>query len=305
MRDALADLQSDFLTTRTAKHRLFQNLPVQFLADTKIVVIALEEFAWSAVLSSRIHAAWSYSTGGWLGVGNDHTYNHSECFEPFPFPAASNDLKFKLRALGEELDATRKRVQAEHSDLTLTGLYNVLEKLKAGTPLTAGDEDVKQRGLVLILKELHEQIDDLTADAYGWPRDLTDEQILERLVALNAERAREEAAGHVRWLRPDYQIPRFAKGAAAKSGELDLGDAVMAIDKGLPAFPKDRYEQPLAVEAALAAAGRPMTAAELARAFKGRAKGTEQRVVQVLVTLTRYGRVTAFADGRYAARKAA
>jgi chromosome segregation and condensation protein ScpB len=80
---------------------------------------------------------------------------------------------------------------------------------------------------------------------------------------------------------------------------------VVAIDKGLPAFPKDRYEQPLAVEAVLAAAGRPMTAAELARAFKGRAKGTEQRVVQVLTTLTRYGRVSALSDGRYAARKAA
>ena len=42
-----------------------------------------------------------------------------------------------------------------------------------------------------------------------------DEIILERLVALNAERAAEEAAGHVRWLRPDDQIPRFAKAAAA------------------------------------------------------------------------------------------
>ena len=80
---------------------------------------------------------------------------------------------------------------------------------------------------MLILKDLHDQIDRATADAYGWPHDLTDEQILEKLVALNAERAKEEAAGHVRWLRPDYQIPRFAKGAAApKSGELDLGDAV-------------------------------------------------------------------------------
>ena len=32
--------------------------------------------------------------------------------------------------------------------------------------------------------------------------------ILERLVALNAERAAEEARGVVRWLRPAYQLPR-------------------------------------------------------------------------------------------------
>jgi len=196
-------------------------------------------------------------------------------------------------------------VLRDYPDLTLTGLYNVLEKLKTGAPLTPIDEDVKQRGFVLILKELHEQIDAATADAYGWPRDLTDEEILERLVALNAERVREEAAGHVRWLRPEYQIPRFAKGATAKSGELDLGEVAVVAEKSLPVFPKDRYEQPLAVEAALAAAGRAMDAAELARAFKGRSKAIEQRIVQVLATLAIYGRVTALPDGRFAARAAA
>lgn len=223
--------------------------------------------------------------------GSGWTVHHARV----AFPAVRRRSCFPFCGVGKRHGATP----------TLTGLYNVLEKLKAKAPLTPADEEVKQRGLVLILKELHEQIDALTADAYGWPRDLTDEQILERLVALNAERAKEEAAGHVRWLRPDYQVPRFAKGAAAKSGELDLGDAVVAIDKGLPTFPKDRYEQPLAVEAALMAAGRPMDAAELARAFRGRAKGTEQRIVQVLGTLARYGRVTALADGKFAARRAA
>ena len=74
----------------------------------------------------------------------------------------------------------------------------------------------REGGRVLILKELHEQIDAAVFEAYGWPTDLADEQILERLVALNAERAKEEAAGHVRWLRPDYQIPRFAKGVERK-----------------------------------------------------------------------------------------
>ncbi|MER9582538.1 hypothetical protein [Mesorhizobium sp. M0276] len=54
---------------------------------------------------------------------------------------------------------------AEHSDLTLTALYNVLEKLKAGDELTGKDEDVRLRGLVLILKELHETTDRFTAEA--------------------------------------------------------------------------------------------------------------------------------------------
>jgi hypothetical protein len=258
-----------------------------------------------AVLSSKVHELFSVEIGGRAGKANTPVYN-TDCFAKFPFPDPSDALRATLRDLGEELDATRKTVQSEHPDLTLTGLYNVLEKVRAGTPLDAKDEDVKDRGRVLILKDLHDQIDRATADAYGWPHDLSDEQILERLVALNAERAADEAAGHVRWLRPDYQIPRFAKGAAApKSGELDLQDTVVAIDKGLPAFPKDKGEQVMAIRAVLVASGRPMDAAAVARAFKRGGKGIEQRVVQALNTLVRYAEITALPNGTFAARRAA
>lgn len=248
--------------------------------------------------------------GGWLGYGNDPRYSKSRCFDPFPFPDPSEAIRARLRALGEELDATRKAVQAEHPDLTLTGLYNVLEKLRAGAALGEKDEDVKARGRVLILKDLHDQIDQAAFDAYGWPRDLADEQILERLVALNAERAAEEAAGHVRWLRPDYQIPRFAKGAApARSGQLDLGDVVVPIGAkgkgGLPAFPKDKGEQVMAIRAVLQAAGQPMDAAAVSRAFRNAGKKIEPRVHQALDTLVRYAEVTPLPDGRFAARRAA
>ena len=79
----------------------------------------------------------------------------------------------------------------------------------------------------------------------------------------------------------------------------------MALDKGLPPWPKDRYEQLLAIEALLIAAARLMDPAELSRAFKGGGRKIEQRVLQALTTLARYGRVTALPDGRYAARKVA
>ena len=171
--------------------------------------------------------------------------------------------------------------------------------------LTSDEERIKDQGLILILKELHETIDRLTAEAYGWPVDLSDDEILARLVALNAERAKEEAAGHVRWLRPDYQIPRFAKGAAAKTGELELGENIVAIDKSLPTFPTDRDEHSLAVEAMLLAMGRAMDAAEIARSFKRGGKRIEQHVARALTTLSRYGHITSMGDGRYAARRAA
>lgn len=305
-RKALKGLTRYIATVETAKHRVFQFLDQEILPDNKLVVITSEDACDLSILESRYHYAWYIANSGKLGVyERDAVYVKSTCFDPFPFPDPPEALRQKLRAAGEELDALRKRVQAEHPDLTLTGLYNVLEKIRAGSPLSEADEDVKRRGLVLVLKDLHDTIDRLTADAYGWPRDLSDEAILQRLVALNAERAREEAAGHVRWLRPDYQIPRFAKGAAPKTGTLDLADNVVAIDRALPAFPADREEQILAVERRLIAAGRPAGAADLARLFKGGGKRIESRIERHLTTLARYGWITALPDGRFAARRAA
>lgn len=94
----------------------------------------------------------------------------------------------------------------------MTRLYNALEAHRAGKSLGLGMTDQEaadfDRASVLVLAELHDEIDGLTLDAYGWPRDLTGDALLERLVALNAERAAEEARGQIRWLRPLYQRPR-------------------------------------------------------------------------------------------------
>ena len=66
-----------------------------------------------------------------------------------------------------------------------------------------------------IVDRLHEQLDQAVADAYGWSEEwragaLGPSEIVTRLVALNHERAAEEAKGKIRWLRPEYQKPRFA-----------------------------------------------------------------------------------------------
>jgi hypothetical protein len=39
------------------------------------------------------------------------------------------------------------------------------------------------------LKLAHDKLDNAVFDAYGWPHDLSDEEILARLLALNIERA--------------------------------------------------------------------------------------------------------------------
>lgn len=44
----------------------------------------------------------------------------------------------------------------------------------------------------------------------GWPAELPPAEIVARVVALNHKLAEEERNGTIRWLRPEYQIPRFA-----------------------------------------------------------------------------------------------
>ena len=96
-------------------------------------------------------------------------YNKSRCFEPFPFLALEEGaLKQRIRDLGERLDVHRKRQQELHPDLTLTGIYNVLQKIRSGETLNAKDKIIHDQGLVSVLKQLHDDLDQAVLEAYGW-----------------------------------------------------------------------------------------------------------------------------------------
>jgi hypothetical protein len=161
------------------------------------------------VLQSRIHVEWALRAGGWLGVGNDSRYSKSRVFDPFPCPDTTVAQATVIRDLADELDNTRKLALAEVSGLTMTELYNMRDKLRSGETLDLADQGRARAARVGIVARLHEQLDEAVAAAYGWPADLSPSEIVTRLVALNAERAAEEAQGRVRWLRPDYQQARF------------------------------------------------------------------------------------------------
>ena len=188
----------------------------------------------------------------------------------------------------QELDAHRKRVQAQHPGLTLTAMYNVLEALRAGRALTPKEQTVHDHGLVSVLRQLHDELDAAVAAAYGWPADLPDAEILTRLVALNAERAAEEAGGLIRWLRPEYQDPT---GATTQTGlDLVTPTAVPAKSKASRAkepWPRTLPERVQAVERALQSAGVPATAGVLAKRF---ARADAAELGEILETLALLGR---------------
>ncbi|MBS0437825.1 MAG: class I SAM-dependent DNA methyltransferase, partial [Proteobacteria bacterium] len=167
-RPALAGLPRYIATVETAKHRTFQFLDASIAPDNMLIAIALDDAHALGVLSSSIHVIWALAAGGRLGVGNDPRYNKSRCFEPFPFPAATPEQQTRIRDLAEQLDAMRKRQQAAHPELTLTGMYNVLEKLRSGEALTPKERTIHEHGLVSVLRQLHDDLDAAVLDAYGW-----------------------------------------------------------------------------------------------------------------------------------------
>ncbi len=302
-RPALAGLSRYIATVETSRRRFFVFLDATILPDNKLIAIALDDAYFLGVLSSRIHVTWALAAGGWLGVGNDSVYVKTACFEKFPFPAASDAQQARIRAVAEELDAHRKRQQAAHPRLTLTDIYNVLDKLRRGETLTAKERQVHEQGLVSVLRQLHDELDAAVAEAYGWPADLPDDEILARLVALNAERAAEEAAGQVRWLRPDYQSP---SGLQVASGKLQVARRELQVVReararttspacrGRSGWPSRR--RPCA--RVLAALDGPATVEQVAAAF---VDAPSERVAELLETLASLGQVEMGDEGRFAA----
>lgn len=304
LRPALAGLQRYIATVETAKHRIFQFLDAAILPDNKLVAFALSDAYVLGILSSRFHEAWYMASAGRLGVyDRDAVYVKSRCFDPFPFPDATEAQKDAIRRPAEALDALRRQVLDAHPDLTLTGLYNIREALRAGRHLTPAEADIRDRGLVLILDEHHAAIDAAVAAAYGWPVDLPEEEVLARLVALNRRRAQEEMRGSVRWLRPDYQRPRF--GDAGRGGEQIEAEALVAALPGAiarPAFPPGSVERVAAVLGVLAGAAAPLDAAGIAAHFR-QGRKVERAVHDILVSLARVGEIAARDGGHRFARR--
>ncbi|MCO7246602.1 DNA methyltransferase [Halomonas sp. Mc5H-6] len=288
LRAALSGLGDYIATAYVSKHRFFVKLDKSISPDDGLIAIACESDSALGYLNSRVHTLWSLASGGRLGVGNDPRYNKTRCFETFPFPELNDEQAAKIGQLAEQIDAHRKRQQAEHPTLTLTGMYNVLEKLRVGEELNAKEQTINQQGLVSTLLADHDALDRAVFNAYGWddlakvlvglPGATTplpdkpaaqaqaEEELLMRLVALNKQRAAEEAQGKVRWLRPDYQAPEEAAPTQTELQSTTAETSAPAADKTKATWPKDLATQVTVLRDMLAQS--PHSAESLAAQFK-------------------------------------
>jgi len=291
-RPALVGLQRYIATVETSKHRFFVFLDRSILPDNKLVNIAVDDPYFLGVLSSHAHVTWAVAAGSTLE--DRPVYVKTTCFEKFPFPDDSESQRARIRQLGEQLDAHRKRQQQLHPDLTITDMYNVLEKLCSVEPLNDREHVIHEDGLISVLRQIHDELDAAVFDAYGWPVTLTDEEVLGRLVQLNAERVEEERTGSIRWLRPQYQKP--SDGVVAAFGT-DIGAPVPDAKKAAKViWPKTIPEQARAVRQALASQIGAVTSKQLAKTF---ARPNLDRVEELLQTLVSLGQARETEEGHY------
>jgi hypothetical protein len=186
MREALGGKARYVATPRVAKHRTFVWVTAKTLCNDLTVVFARDDDYFLGVLQSKPHELWARRKGSQLREADSgFRYTATTTFETFPFPwppgrEPAGDPRVEAiaataRELVEMLDQwlnPEGATEAELTRRTLTNLYN-----QRPTWLTVA----------------HRKMDGAVLDAYCWPHDLSDEEILSRLLALNLERAAAQA----------------------------------------------------------------------------------------------------------------
>ena len=184
MRNALQDLSRYIGTSQVSRHRIFSYIDGDVMPDHTIIVFARDDDYTFGVLHSQFHRIWALRMGTQLETRP--RYTPTTCFETFPFPRPTDAQRDAIAEAARELNRLRE------------GWLNPVDT--EGEPVVFG-VDLRRQTLTNLYNEyerhtwlvnVHERLDAAVADAYGWPADLSDEQVLERLLALNLERYEEQ-----------------------------------------------------------------------------------------------------------------
>ncbi len=179
MRLVLSKLNHYIVTPRVAKHRIFVWLESGTLPDSAVVAIARDDDFTFGVLHSKVHEVWSLKMG--TSLEDRPRYTPSTCFETFPFPLATAKQKAEIEKWAKYLVDVRFDL-LENESLTITKLYNQLAEIRE-------KRDSKHPAYALLVA--HEKLDQAVYAAYGWEYPLSEEEILQRLLALNLDHSQD------------------------------------------------------------------------------------------------------------------
>lgn len=188
LREAIKEKQRYIVTPRVAKHRVFVWLKPPTLPDHKLCAIARDDDYFFGLLHSWPHEVWSLATSSRHGDGDEGgrpAYTPTTTFETFPFPWPPGHEPQNEPRVEAIAAATRELVAQRDGWLSGEGTPALLIEKRTLTALYNMRPDW--------LTEAHQQLDEAVCAAYGWPTDLSDDEILARLLALNLERAARQA----------------------------------------------------------------------------------------------------------------
>ena len=203
---ALGNLSRYIATPRVAKYRLFVWLDARVCPDSATIAIARDDDTTFGILHSRFHEVWSLRLCTWLGKGNDPRYTPTTTFETFPFPDGltpntpvadyADDPRAAVIA-----DAAQRLVELRDRWLNPPEWVEWLDEPVPGYPTRPVPRDeaattaLKTRTLTNLynarpqwLADAHAALDAAVATAYGWPADISDDDALAELLALNGSR---------------------------------------------------------------------------------------------------------------------
>ena len=205
MRAELAPLRRFLSTPSLAKHRLFVWMSAPTIPDHQLFVFARDDDYTFGVLHSRAHELWSLRMG--TSLEDRPRYTPTTTFETFPFPwplnAPDEALKPEQRTHRDAIGKAARELDVKRR-LWLNPPEWVREEPDVIPSLPPrllpvdehAETELRKRTLTNLYNErptwlanLHAALDAAVFAAYGWPPDIGDDEMLERLLALNLERA--------------------------------------------------------------------------------------------------------------------
>ncbi len=192
---ALAPLEKCLVTGISWVQRAFTWQRTDRILDQTLIVFPFSDVTQFAILQSRIHELWSVLLSATFK--EDQRYNPSRAFGTFPFPKPDPRAVIpELETVGQTLYDARAKFMVD-TDQGLTKTYNAIKDPACDDPR------------VLELRRMHEEMDRAVLAAYDWSDVVVppycpksdaeraavqafEDEVIDRLYVLNAERAREE-----------------------------------------------------------------------------------------------------------------
>lgn len=206
MQEAISSLSRYLVTPEVSKHRLFTWVDSRIVPDKNVVAIARDDDTIFGILHSRFHEKWALRLG--TSLEDRPRYTSSTTFRTFPFPEGltpnipAKDYAADPRAVAIAA-AARKLNELREAWLNPPDLVKRVAEVVPGFPdrilpvSEAAAAVLKKRTLTNLYNErpawlanAHRDLDAAVAAAYGWPADISDDDALARLFALNQERAK-------------------------------------------------------------------------------------------------------------------